>query len=222
METAFPTNGAPPDLPPPAGSVTGAKQGSTEPEAEKQAAPAKTDAKAAADAPADAKAAADTKKKATDDKPTAEAGTTKAEAPDGTKDTDSPKAEGKKDEGKKDEEAAPGKPTRRRKPKLPSTRPPGAPPDPWTAFAETSERSPGCIRRATRVVGRALIHEYALVTYGSLLLAVLLTWPTLRYPMHTFPQDIWDPSLQAWQISWAWHILTTDPARLWQSNAFFP
>ncbi|WP_041841608.1 hypothetical protein [Actinoplanes friuliensis] len=119
-----------------------------------------------------------------------------------------------------DKKATP--PGRRRKSKLPSTRPPGAPPDPWTAFAETSERAPGRIRRATRATGRGLIHEYALVVYGSLLLAVLLTWPTLRYPLHTFPQDNWDPSRQAWQVSWAGHILITDPARLWQSNAFFP
>ncbi|MFI7545937.1 hypothetical protein [Actinoplanes sp. NPDC049599] len=146
---------------------------------------------------------------------------------DGPADAKAGKTEGKDEPdgeaGKKAEpEATTGKGLRRRKPKLPSTRPPGAPPDPWTAFAETSERSPGRIRRATRRVGRVLIHEYALVTYGSLVLAVLLTWPTLQYPLHTFPQDIWDPSRQAWQISWAGHILITDPAKLWQANAFFP
>ncbi|WP_233625226.1 hypothetical protein [Actinoplanes sp. ATCC 53533] len=138
----------------------------------------------------------------------------------------SPKDEGKdgpKGEPEKSTTEAPsGKSTRRRKSRLPSTRPPGAPPDPWTAFAETSERGPGRIRRATRFVGRVLVHEYALVIYGSLLLAVLLTWPTLRYPLHTFPQDIWDPSRQAWQVSWAGHILITEPARIWQSNAYFP
>ncbi|MET8152365.1 hypothetical protein ACIBSW_36395 [Actinoplanes sp. NPDC049668] len=111
---------------------------------------------------------------------------------------------------------------RRRKPKLPSLRPPGAPPDPWTAFAQTSERGPGRIRRTARAVGRGLTHEYALVIYGSLLLAVLVTWPALRYPLHTFPHDVWDPSRQAWQVSWAGHILITDPARLWQANAYFP
>ncbi|WP_308161762.1 hypothetical protein [Winogradskya consettensis] len=78
------------------------------------------------------------------------------------------------------------------------------------------------MRRAGRVVGRALIHEYALVVYGSLVLAAVLTWPALRYPLHTVPQDIWDPSRQAWQISWAGHVLLTEPARLWQANAFFP
>jgi len=111
---------------------------------------------------------------------------------------------------------------RRRKPALPTARPPGAPPDPWTAFAQTPDRAPGRLRRGLRRTGRVLIHEYALVVYGSLLLAVLLTWPTLRYPMHTVPQDIWDPSRQAWQVSWAGHVLITEPARLWQSNAFFP
>lgn len=73
-----------------------------------------------------------------------------------------------------------------------------------------------------RAVGRALRHEYALVTYAGLLLAVALTWPTLRYPMHTVPQDIWDPARQAWQVAWSGHILRTEPAQLWQANAFFP
>jgi hypothetical protein len=67
-----------------------------------------------------------------------------------------------------------------------------------------------------------LIHEYALAIYGSLLLAVALTWPTLRYPLHTVPEDLGDPARQAWQISWIGHILLTHPQQLWQSNTFFP
>ncbi|MEV4352278.1 hypothetical protein AB0J83_48100 [Actinoplanes sp. NPDC049596] len=105
---------------------------------------------------------------------------------------------------------------------LPTERPPGVPPDPWTAFATTPERPPGWFRRTTRAGLRSLVHEYALVIYAGLLLAVALTWPTLRYPLHTLPQDIWDPSRQAWQIAWGGHILLRDPALLWQSNAFFP
>lgn len=105
---------------------------------------------------------------------------------------------------------------------LPTERPPGVPPDPWTAFATATERPPGWFRRTTRAGLRSLIHEYALVIYSGVLLAVALTWPTLRYPLHTLPQDIWDPSRQAWQIAWSGHILLTDPARLWQSNAFYP
>jgi hypothetical protein len=109
-----------------------------------------------------------------------------------------------------------------RKEPLPTERPPGAPPDPWSAFASTADRGPGWFRRATRRVLRTFVHEYALVTYAGLLLAVALTWPTLRYPQHTLPQDAWDPARQAWQIAWGGHILLTDPVRLWQSNAFFP
>ncbi|WP_305788457.1 hypothetical protein [Symbioplanes lichenis] len=111
---------------------------------------------------------------------------------------------------------------KRKRPELPSTRPPGAPPDPWTAFAQTGERPPSRWRRGTRRAGRVLRHEYAIVIYGSLLLAVALTWPALRYPLHTVPQDIYDPARQAWQVAWAGHVLITEPARLWQGNAFFP
>ncbi|MDT4993157.1 MAG: hypothetical protein QOH97_3049 [Actinoplanes sp.] len=106
--------------------------------------------------------------------------------------------------------------------RLPSARPPGAPADPWTAFATTPERAPGWARRGVRAFGRGLIDEYALVVYGSLVLAVGLTWPTMRYPLHTMPQDLVDPSRQAWQIAWSGHVLLRDPAGLWQSNAYFP
>jgi hypothetical protein len=105
---------------------------------------------------------------------------------------------------------------------FPSERPPGAPIDPWTAFASAPERPPGLILRATRAFFRSLIHEYALAIYAGLLLAVGLTWPTLRYPMHTLPEDLGDPARQAWQISWIGHILLTHPRELWQSNAFYP
>jgi hypothetical protein len=105
---------------------------------------------------------------------------------------------------------------------LPSQRPADAPPDPWTAFATAPERGPGRIRRGGRAVVRRVIHEYALVTYVAMLFAVGMTWPTLRYPLHTLPQDLGDPARQAWQISWSGHILITDPIKLWQSNAFYP
>jgi hypothetical protein len=120
------------------------------------------------------------------------------------------------------DEAGAGKVAAKKKEPLPTERPPGAPPDPWSAFAATPERSPGRVRRGIRRFLRGFVHEYALVIYAGLILAVALTWPTLRYPMHTLPQDIWDPSRQAWQIAWSGHILLTDPVKLWQSNAFFP
>ncbi|WP_233512298.1 hypothetical protein [Micromonospora deserti] len=95
-------------------------------------------------------------------------------------------------------------------------------PDRWAAFAPAPEPVPTRPRRFARAVGRVLIHEWTLATLGALALAVLLTWPTLRYPRHTLPQDYWDPSLQAWQMAWSGHILLTNPAQLWHSNAFFP
>ncbi|WP_233565085.1 hypothetical protein [Micromonospora musae] len=94
--------------------------------------------------------------------------------------------------------------------------------DPWTAFGPAPEATPGRPRRMARAVGRSLIHEWTLATLGSLALAVLMTWPTLRYPLYTMPQDTWDPSLQAWQMAWSGHILLANPAQLWQSNSFFP
>jgi hypothetical protein len=114
------------------------------------------------------------------------------------------------------------KPSSDEKRPLPTERPPGAPPDPWTAFATTPERAPGRLRRGLRAFRRSFIHEYALAIYGSLLLAAGLTWPTLRYPLHTLPHDLGDPSRQAWQISWAGHILRIHPVELWQSNAYYP
>lgn len=94
--------------------------------------------------------------------------------------------------------------------------------DPFTAFAPAPEPVPGRLRRLARALGRPLIHEWTLATLGSLLIAVLMTWPALRYPLYTLPQDYWDPSLQAWQMAWSGHILLTDPNQLWQSNTFYP
>ncbi|MFI7574432.1 hypothetical protein [Micromonospora sp. NPDC049497] len=94
--------------------------------------------------------------------------------------------------------------------------------DPFAAFAPAPEPVPTRPRQVARHVGRVLTHEWTLASLGALVLAVLMTWPTLRYPLYTLPQDYWDPSLQAWQMAWSGHILLTNPANLWQSNAFFP
>ena len=57
---------------------------------------------------------------------------------------------------------------------------------------------------------------------GGLLLAVVLTWPTMRHPASTIPGDLGDPTLQAWQMAWAGHAVLNNPAGLWHSNTFFP
>lgn len=94
--------------------------------------------------------------------------------------------------------------------------------DPFTSFAPAPEPVPTRAGRVARAVGRFLAHEWTLAVLGSLALAVAMTWPTLRYPRYTLPQDYWDPSLQAWQMAWTGHALLTDPSRLLHSNAFFP
>ncbi|SCF43313.1 hypothetical protein [Micromonospora mirobrigensis] len=95
-------------------------------------------------------------------------------------------------------------------------------PDRWEAFGPVPERQPTRLDRVRRRLGRFAGHEWTLAALGSLALAVLLTWPTLRYPLYTLPQDYWDPSLQSWQMAWSGHALLTDPAGLFQSNTFFP
>ncbi|NYF54535.1 hypothetical protein [Micromonospora purpureochromogenes] len=78
------------------------------------------------------------------------------------------------------------------------------------------------VRRAGRALWRVARHEWTLVVLASLPLAAALTWPTLRDPAGTLPQDTGDPTLQAWQVAWGGHALRTDPAHLWHSNTFFP
>ncbi len=98
----------------------------------------------------------------------------------------------------------------------------------WQAFAAgdsvASDPAPpqGWWSRAVRAVFRFWTHEWTVVSVISLALATLMTWPTLRDPTRTIPQDIYDPLLQAWQIAWAGHALLTDPTNLWNSNTFYP
>ncbi len=98
----------------------------------------------------------------------------------------------------------------------------GTEPDLWAEFAGRTEPPPSVVVRVGRRVGRFLRHEWTLAALISMAAAVVMTWPTLRYPRHTIPQDIWDPTLQAWQMSWSGHSLLTDPGRIWHSNAFYP
>jgi hypothetical protein len=96
------------------------------------------------------------------------------------------------------------------------------PVDPWQAFAPVPPVAPNRSARVRHRVGRILAHEWTVASVGALLLAVVMTWPTLRHPTNTIPQDIGDPTLQAWQIAWAGHALMHSPLDLWQANAFYP
>jgi hypothetical protein len=96
------------------------------------------------------------------------------------------------------------------------------PKDPWSTFVAREEPPPTRADRYLAATGRFFTHEWVVASLLSLLAAVVMTWPTLRYPLYTIPQDVWDPTLVAWMLSWSGHILITDPLHLWQGNAFYP
>ncbi|MEQ4302291.1 hypothetical protein ABNF97_13005 [Plantactinospora sp. B6F1] len=83
-----------------------------------------------------------------------------------------------------------------------------------------ADHGPG--ERPAPFLVRLARHEWTLAVLGGLLLAVVLTWPTLRDITSTIPQDIGDPTLQAWQIAWGGHAILHDPTQLWHSNTFYP
>ncbi|MBO0870562.1 MAG: hypothetical protein J2P15_18560, partial [Micromonosporaceae bacterium] len=92
----------------------------------------------------------------------------------------------------------------------------------WRRYGPAPVRVPGRAATALGRFGRFWIHEWTLATFGALALAVVMTWPSALHPSTTIPADIWDPTLQAWQLAWSGHILRTDPTQLWNGNAFFP
>ncbi|HET8684209.1 MAG TPA: hypothetical protein VFM54_20395 [Micromonosporaceae bacterium] len=94
--------------------------------------------------------------------------------------------------------------------------------DRWSRFAPAPEPVPGRIRRLAARAGWLTVHEWTLACLGGLVLAVVMTWPTLADPWHTLPRDLGDPTLVAWMLAWSGHALRTDPGQLWHSNAFFP
>ena len=81
-------------------------------------------------------------------------------------------------------------------------------------------------------------HEWTLACTGALVLAALMIWflppmilgavsaGTIRNgfadPVHTIIGDSADPTGQAWLLAWNGHAILHDPARLWDTNAFYP
>ncbi len=47
-------------------------------------------------------------------------------------------------------------------------------------------------------------------------------WPLALHLGDDIAQDLGDPLVQAWQVAWDGHALTTQPARLFQANHFWP
>src|SRR5438128_5137639 len=96
------------------------------------------------------------------------------------------------------------------------------PADGWAAFSPEPPKESGQLRQIRSRVMPIVGHEWLVAAAGAVLLAVVMTWPTLRHPTRTIPQDIWDPTLQAWQIAWSGHALASNPGGLWNSNTFYP
>jgi hypothetical protein len=94
--------------------------------------------------------------------------------------------------------------------------------DRWEAFAPAPVRAPGRARRWAGRAGQVLSHEWTVVGILSALLSVVMTWPAALRASDTLPEDLGDPPLVSWILSWPGHALTTDPTRLWHANAFFP
>jgi hypothetical protein len=85
-------------------------------------------------------------------------------------------------------------------------------PEPAPAGDVVPARGTGSRLRRTR--------EVLAAAAGSTGLAVAMTWPALRDPAHTVPQDLVDPMYFVWQLAWVGHALVTDPTDLWTTNAF--
>ena len=97
----------------------------------------------------------------------------------------------------------------------------------WQRFAsdepEAEEPPPaGFLTRARRRVQLITTHEWTLAALTAVLLAVTMTWPVMRDPLHTIPHDIGDPLLITYVLAWTGHALWNNPAGLWDTSAFYP
>ena len=81
--------------------------------------------------------------------------------------------------------------------------------------------TPGVPQRGHRWLAY-LRREVVAVPVVAVLLAAGMTWPTLRHPTTTLPEDLGDPSLIAYMLAWGGHALRTDPAGLWDASVFYP
>jgi len=91
--------------------------------------------------------------------------------------------------------------------------------------------------RRSRLRGIAT-HEWTLACAGAVVLAALMIWflppmvlgvasaGTIRAgfadPVRTIIGDSADPTGQAWLLAWTGHSILHEPARLWDTNAFYP
>ncbi len=78
--------------------------------------------------------------------------------------------------------------------------------------------------RARMSIARREINrrELLLAAAGTMLVALVMSWPLPLNLGETIPRDLGDPLPQAWKVAWAGHALTTQPLDFFQSNQFWP
>ena len=96
------------------------------------------------------------------------------------------------------------------------------PADTWSHFGPKPDRARSRGERVALASWRFVTHEWTVVSVIALVIAVIMTWPAAYHPSTTIPADIWDPTLQAWQVAWAGHAVLTDPLHVFNSNSFYP
>jgi hypothetical protein len=53
-------------------------------------------------------------------------------------------------------------------------------------------------------------------------LAIVMTWPLVRYLGTDIPAEYGDPLFDAWHVAWVGHALVNQPLDIFQSNRFWP
>lgn len=99
--------------------------------------------------------------------------------------------------------------------------------DRWQRFAseesDPEEEEPaGRLQWLRRRAWHVARHEWTLVAVAAVVLAVLMTWPVMRDPLHTIPHDVGDPLLITYVLAWTGHALWTNPGGIWDTSAFYP
>jgi hypothetical protein len=64
--------------------------------------------------------------------------------------------------------------------------------------------------------------ELPALVAGSVVLAIVMTWPLALHLGSTVPRDLGDPLPQAWQVAWDGHALLHQPLHFFQANHYWP
>jgi hypothetical protein len=89
--------------------------------------------------------------------------------------------------------------------------------------ASAARKTAAKAARRFNPLANRVFREMSLVILGMSVLAVVMTWPTLRDPVRTYPGVGVDPLIEIWSMAWSGHALASVPlARVFDANAFYP